>query len=185
MKDWMILFMVFVVLFIALIPTTAFAEENDRVYDKTGNDAPINVYGKYVENTDRPVYSINISWGNMEFTYTEGSKGTWNPATHSYDNPISAGWTCSEGGNLIKVVNHSNTAINIKLSFDSDTDLNFAISGTFDNSDFTLKTAEGTDVNKAPSKESLFTLIGSPSENFNSESSENKSQLGTISIKIN
>lgn len=183
MKDWMILFMVFVVLFIALIPTTALAEENSQDYNKTGNDSPINVYGKYVANTDRPVYSINISWGNMEFTYTEGSKGTWNPTTHNYDNPIPSGWTCSEGGNIIKVVNHSNTDIDIKLSFNSDTNLNFAISGTFDYSDFTLETAEGTLVNEAPSKESEFTLVGSPTEDFNSESSEN-TQLGTIKIEI-
>lgn len=50
--------------------------------------------------------SVDIAWGSMEFTYSDG---TWNPETYTYEN---VGWKpASEGGNKISVTNHSNVKI--------------------------------------------------------------------------
>ena len=66
------------------------------------------------------VYSVDITWGDMEFTYTDASDGTWNPATHSYSGSTPAGWTVDNtDGNKITVTNHSNAAIKADLSFTS------------------------------------------------------------------
>ena len=34
--------------------------------------------------TSEIIYSVDISWGSMEFTYTSATEGTWDPETHTY-----------------------------------------------------------------------------------------------------
>ena len=44
------------------------------------------VYGTYQPEGEAPtVYSVDVSWGSMEFTYTDGAVSkTWDPSTHQY-----------------------------------------------------------------------------------------------------
>lgn len=48
--------------------------------------SPIGVEGKYtpISGGDDKI-SVNLSYDDLTFTYSEGSKGTWNPQTHVYD----------------------------------------------------------------------------------------------------
>lgn len=56
--------------------------------------------------------SVNISWGAMAFTYSDG---TWNPELKVYENP---GWTVDEeDGDKVTVTNNSNVSLNAKVSF--------------------------------------------------------------------
>lgn len=67
------------------------------------------VTGTYVGDSTTTVYSVEIEWTDLSFTYSAGSKGTWDPDSHQYSDPVAAGW----GGKTatITVTNHSNTQI--------------------------------------------------------------------------
>ena len=75
----------------------------------------VTVKGSLVKGT--PVVgntiSVEISWGAMEFTYTEGQQ-VWNTQTHQYEYP-DAKWTGN--GNTISVSNHSDKNINVGFCF--------------------------------------------------------------------
>lgn len=67
------------------------------------------VKGTYNGEQVETVYSVDITWESMEFTYNDAFKGEWDPATHSYKNATEASWTDTTG--TITVTNHSNAAI--------------------------------------------------------------------------
>ncbi len=65
------------------------------------------VYSNYPE-----LISVDISWGAMEFTYSDG---TWDPQLHEYVNP---GWTVDEeDGDKVTVTNKSNVSLKAEVSF--------------------------------------------------------------------
>ncbi len=68
------------------------------------------VTGSYKEGTAADtVYSVDISWSDLSFTYTAPAAGTWNPTTLKYDGAATQGtWS---GTGTITVKNRSNTAI--------------------------------------------------------------------------
>ena len=60
---------------------TAFAAEINIRDGSTSTD----VKGTYVSGgSTATVYSVDVVWGSMEFTYTDAFTGTWNPVTHGY-----------------------------------------------------------------------------------------------------
>lgn len=83
------------------------------------------------------VFSVDIEWGSMEFTYDSGNTQSWNVDTLKYD--ITTGtpsWTCEEDANKVTITNNSNFKIQADLSYSQKNDSN--IDGTFDNSSMTL-----------------------------------------------
>ena len=59
--------------------------------DRKGGSTSADVKGTYVPGSGTAtVYSVDIAWGSLEFTYTDASKGTWNPENHSYDGAVAA-----------------------------------------------------------------------------------------------
>lgn len=57
------------------------------------------------------IYKVDISWGNLDFTYKDKSVPVWDPDTHTYvgeEHP--AYW---EGEATITVTNHSNTHLSV------------------------------------------------------------------------
>lgn len=94
---------------------TTFAES--PIVSVGGNDSHA-VKGTYKAGSSADkVYKVDISWGSMEFNYTDGNQGTWNPETHTYDGVTSGKWSCEKDANKITVVNHSNDSINSELAF--------------------------------------------------------------------
>lgn len=76
----------------------------------------IDVYAKYEDgSTTDTVYSVDISWGNLRFTYAKSGTRTWNPSNHTYDDSTSSAWTAD--GNTITVTNHSNADVTASFSF--------------------------------------------------------------------
>lgn len=61
------------------------------------------------------VYSVDISWESLSFTYHGQTDGTWDATEHKYTGTIEAGW--NEGTGTITVTNHSNTAITVTPSY--------------------------------------------------------------------
>lgn len=104
----------------------------------TGLDSrEIPVNAKYVSSSEADVvYSVDISWGSMEFTYTAG-KAAWNPADHTYVTSTAA-WTYDNDANKITVINHSNAEVACALSYIGEMD---SVTGTFDNSTYSFASA--------------------------------------------
>lgn len=76
----------------------------------------IGVNGEYtpISGGDDKI-SVNLSYDDLTFTYSEGSKGTWNPQTHVYDGVMPPHW--EDKSVDITVTNNSNVAINADFTF--------------------------------------------------------------------
>lgn len=93
-------------------------------------DQNIDVEARYQDGTTTTtVYSVDVSWGAMQFTYTESGAMTWNPATHTYTSNTTGGW--SANGNTVTVTNHSNAAVTASFAF-SALDAYNTVTGSFD-----------------------------------------------------
>ena len=85
-----------------------------------GGSDTANVVGAYEAGAaTATVYSVDITWEGLEFTYNGAFEGTWNPVTHQYDGAVEAGW--AEGSGKITVTNHSNTAITAAAEYEAAT----------------------------------------------------------------
>lgn len=110
--------------------TTVSLSSGDGSTAETGEiSETINVKGLIGESTpSAEVVSVDIIWGNMEFTYTPPSQGTWDPGSHTYTDGETAGsWTSSS--NSIEVTNHSNVDVTASFGFESADELD--IDGEF------------------------------------------------------
>lgn len=150
------------------------------------SETTIPVTGIYSDGTKYDVvYSVDISWGNMEFTYSNTPKKTWNPATHTYDAvEENDGWSCAPAtettlaGNQIKITNHSNANVTCNAEFTPVEKIksvdNFGWSFS-ESSEVTLHSAEGVQISdselisKELTKTISLTLSGSLPEGFNGE----------------
>jgi hypothetical protein len=101
---------------LASLPMTSLAADNATLGENGSQN--IDVHGTYDKGTTKTVYSVEVSWGSMEFTYSEGSLGTWQPGDHTYSGAAGASWSCEADANKVTVVNHSNAAVTAQLSFD-------------------------------------------------------------------
>lgn len=126
------------------------------------------------------VYSVDIEWGNMQYTYTIDSEGTWDPETHQFDGASDTGkWSCSDGADKVKVTNHSNAAVKAAFSYAPEEDYN-TITGNFDQKTADLPTAEDTDVDEAPTKTVQLTLNGELDKNVTTHT-----KIGTATVTLN
>lgn len=74
------------------------------------------VRGKVVDKaTSPPVYSVDVSWGAMNFTYSTRVTPIWNETSHVYDETYTSEWIAE--GNTIKLTNHSNVDIKAKFKY--------------------------------------------------------------------
>ena len=149
---------------------TAFAATNDGTADTN-----IDVNGKYQAGTPTAeVISVDIAWDAMDFTYTAPSKGTWNTATHQYENAVAGGWAATSGTDpKITLTNHSNIGVKANFDFTSEVD---GLNGSFTNDTLTLATAEGTELIDAPKGETFFSVSGS--------AIDKDEALGTITVTV-
>lgn len=156
----------------AAMGTTVLAAEVD--------EASKNVTATYVQGDSADtVYSVDVTWGSMEFTYTSPAEGTWNPDTHGYDGAESTGrWTYDEGANVIAVTNHSNTGVEVQLTYTAAEGYD-NITGSFDQPTMSLISAVGTAVEEAPSDTAALTIAGELSK------SEESVTVGTVTVSLN
>ncbi|MDD4422581.1 MAG: leucine-rich repeat protein, partial [Eubacteriales bacterium] len=93
----------------------------DFTVDKVTSD--ITLYAKWEIST---VVSVDVTWGSMEFTYSDG---TWNPETHEYEG---TGWTVDENANKISVTSTSNVPVTVSYTFEQETGYE-EVNGSFTN----------------------------------------------------
>lgn len=175
MKQIFTLALTFLLIF-SLVTVTAFA--TDAKIEAKGGTATKDVTASYSAGAGGgTVYSVDITWGSMAFTYSEGSSPTWNPATHTYSSGGTGGWSSS--GNTITVTNHSNAAVTANLAYASETGFT-GITGNFNKSTMDLATAVNTTFENAPKDTAALTLTGALGSNVT-----RSTQIGTITVTIN
>ena len=153
--------------------TTAFAADQDGV--STGS-YPADVKGTYqAGSSGAVVYSVDIAWTDMSFTYTDAGEGTWDPETHQYIGSSEVAWTASNDS--ITVTNHSNAAVKATASYQAETGYE-STTMTVGNNDATVATAVGTEVASAPSATITVTPGGTLAK------SANGGKIGTITVSI-
>ena len=126
------------------------------------------------ENVDI-VYSVDIVWESLEFTYSLGN-GTWDPETHTVTGG-SADWNNSEA--KITVTNHSNAAVDIKAVFEDETTTasKNEVTATLSNNDFQLAAGKLNDPDGAAKAQTTVTVSGTPS-------TEDTFTVGTITVTV-
>lgn len=88
------------------------------------------VCATYLEpEAPEPVYSVNISFGSMEFIYTAESKNNWNSTDLKYETITPASW--SFDNNSITVTNHSNVPVTASFSYAATPEFSNVVNGSF------------------------------------------------------
>lgn len=128
------------------------------VKDKNGSKT-IDVNAKYAGGALTPdVYSVDVTWGKMEFTYSVSGTREWDPVTHEYADKTTAGWVAD--GNGITVVNHSNVDVTVDFAYAAAEGYS-DITGTFNVTSDTLDAGVAGNVKGADSVSTYLTLSGS------------------------
>ena len=151
----------------------ALAANNATNDGKSNTDITIN--GTYHAGSDATeVISVDLLWDEMSFTYTEASKGTWNPETHTYSGTSAGGWAATNGTDpKITVTNHSNVAVKASFSFATGI---AGLNGSFTSDSLVLDTAVGTAFADAPKGDISFSVGGT--------GIDKEEKLGTITVTI-
>ena len=148
------------------------------------NSKSTDVKATYVAgSTADTVYSVDVQWGSMEFTYTGGSEGTWNPEKHDYENAIAGGWTWADKANEITLTNHSNVAVKAMFAYTPAADYD-KIDGTFKgtglvSNEATLDAGVENKANEASKVTATLEISG----DLSSGTTE-KTKLGTVTVTI-
>ncbi len=110
---------ILVVVMMASVSVTAFAA---TVNTATGSDSA-DVKAKYNTAILTDVYSVDVTWGAMEFDYNAGGQ-KWNAETHKWeaDSSAPAAWEVKNSSNTITLANHSSKAVNATFAFAANTE---------------------------------------------------------------
>ena len=142
------------------------------------------MYATYQE-AEKPdtIYSVDIDFGDMKFTYTAPSKGTWDAENGEYVVSTEAEW--SSDTNDITVTNKSNAPITAKFQYEP-LDGFDNVGGNFLNADKTtvtdpveLKSADDSSAEGITSTTVFLDLTGAlPS------TAKKETQCGTVTVII-
>ena len=180
------LFTIVLALILAMgLTTSAFAEDTSKTITALENgeqSVDIDVTGKYIgDQSMLEVYSVDVKWGEMSFTYNQGDSSVWDPKTHTYDTSATKGWNAR--GNTVTVTNHSSKAVDVEFLFEKNPDIDSAEStftGSFDVTSTNLSTAVGTDVDNAPQVVATLNF----DEGTLAADYTNGVKLGTVTVKL-
>jgi len=159
-----------------LFTMTAMAE---NIVDETNGNTH-NVFAKYAGNEGgATIYSVDITWGSLEYTYNDANAGTWDPTTHTYKGVSEAGWTCVEGADTISVTNHSNAGISVMVNYENESGIE-NVEGIIENENFNLPSAENKSVEDSELTDTAKLIMsGELDSNY-----ETMTKVGTVTIVI-
>ena len=105
----------------SLAPLSAYADTIGTAGGTASHDVTATYRADSSGGAGGKVYSVDITWGDMAFTYT-AEAGIWDPTTHKTTDAEGGVWTVNnDGGNTITVTNHSNTGVTAAFSYAADT----------------------------------------------------------------
>lgn len=155
---------------------TVFAAEESETVGQNGSKE-IEVNAKYSSSTSTPnVYSVDIAWSSMTFTYTQKDTKNWNAADHSYDTDSEGTWDKTSA--TITVTNHSNVSVNVDVEYTAVE--NTGITGTLTNGTAVLNAGAEGSYDSADSVTTTLTISGTPSTTVTAEGVK----VGTIKVTI-
>ena len=160
------------------LSTTALAAGN--VYGAgTGPQVPIDVTAKYNDSATEPtVYSVDLTWEDMTFTYNESGTRIWDPDTHTYTDTTSAGWDKVTAA--VTATNHSNTKVTVSFTYTPQGDT--GVTASMSKLSFILAAGVENMPNDAATNSSLLTINASTKPN-SSVTAEGVT-IGTITVTI-
>lgn len=142
-----------------------------------GSQNPIDVTAKYNNSTADPiVYSVDLKWDDMTFTYNEFGTRTWDPDTHTYTDTTSAGWDKTYA--VVTATNHSNAQVTVKFDYTPQGDTGVRAIMTEDS--FQLDAGVENKPNEAATDSSILMIIGTPNNSVTAEGVT----IGTITVTI-
>lgn len=154
----------------------AYAEEGSSSVPGS-NSANIKATYQAGTETTGTVYSVDVAWGSLKYTYNSGITKEWDPNTLKYkETSGTASWTCETGADQITVTNNSNADITATLTY---TQTETSITGTFTNSKIGLKSAEGTDAGAGPSETATLSLSGALAD-----TATGNTEIGKVNVTI-
>ena len=142
-----------------------------------GSQDPIDVTAKYNDGATEPtVYSVDLTWEDMTFTYNESGTRTWDPDTHTYTDTTSAGWDKITA--TVTATNHSTPRLrsNSIHTPQGDTGVNASMS----KDSFKLAAGVENKPNEAATDSSILTITGTPNNSVTAEGVT----IGTITVTI-
>lgn len=159
----------------ASMSMTAFAGSNETI---GGEGSSLSKDVKVIVDKDSvgTVYSVDIAWDSLEFTYNLGA-GNWNPLNHSVTADDDTGWK-KEFAN-IKVTNHSNVGVSISALF-ADTQTTATrndVTATLTNNIFNLDAGKLNEYATADNDTAVVEISGTPS-------TETAFTVGTITVTV-
>ena len=157
------------------LSTTALAAEVNGA--GVGSQNPIDVTAKYNNSTADPiVYSVDLKWDDMTFTYNESGTRTWDPDTHTYTDTTSAGWDKTSAA--VTATNHSNAQVTVK--FDYTPQGATGVNASMSKDSFKLAAGVENKPNEAATDSSILTITGTPNNSVTAEGVT----IGTITVTI-
>ena len=162
-----------VALFMSFSTTAYAADTSPKNGVSEGGTASIDISANYqAGSASTQIVSVDIAWGAMNFTYTDGAEGQWDPATHTTGAAGTGSWSASD--NAITVTNHSNVGVTATFEYTQTID---TVTGSFSQNSLNLPTAVGTALADAPKGSSNLTLGGTLTETPSGK-------VGTVTVRI-
>lgn len=144
-----------------------------------GSQYSIDVTAKYNDGTTEPtVYSVDLTWEDMTFTYNESGTRIWDPDTHTYTDTTSAGWDKYTA--KVTATNHSNANVTVSFTYTPQGDTGVTASMSKDS--FILYAGEENYPDDASTDSTLLTIKGDtkPDSSVTAEGVT----IGTITVTI-
>ena len=144
-----------------------------------GSQDPIDVTAKYNDDATEPtVYSVDLTWEDMTFTYNGSGTRIWNPDTHTYTDTTSAGWDKFTAE--VTATNHSNAKVTVSFTYTPQGDTGVTASMSKDS--FILAAGVENYPDDAATNSSALTIKGDSKPN-GSVTAEGVT-IGTITVTI-
>ena len=161
---------VLAVLLVLSMATTVFAAA-------PGDSESVDVTGKYNSTiTEAVVYSVDITWESMVFTYSETTEKVWNAADHSYDTTSTGSWDKTTAS--ITVTNHSNAAVTATVAYSPV--VNTGVTGTLNTTEKVLAAGVEGKPNEADALVATLTISGKPTSTVTGDGVK----IGSITITL-
>ncbi|MBR2890751.1 MAG: hypothetical protein IKC09_10805 [Oscillospiraceae bacterium] len=146
-----------------------FAEDQTNV---NVGDYTADVTGTYVEGTTGgTIFSVDIAWAGMSFTYHAEQQPVWDVETHTYSEAVAAYW---EGEGTITVTNHSNAKISATPTYTKNTG--------FESANMSFSTAKLLVASAESGSAQTGTITVTPSGSLPANTED--TTIGTITIAI-
>lgn len=172
---------VLAVVIMATASMTAFAATIDSAAGTSNAD----VKAKYNSTVPADVYSVDVTWGAMEFDYNAGGQ-TWNTATHKWeaDAAAPAGWEVKNSSNTITLANNSSKAVDATFAFTANTEYT-DLDGGFTYNGTALSGALNMELPKADTAAKEYVVAFNPVGSIPStHSATTYAKMGSITVTL-